>query len=192
MSILDRILNAIGVGFAWQTQALAMQQREIEEISQVVKSNGAKLDQIIGYLTEPAPITGATLTFEETDMSKLHHNSKGKMKFVLNDNGTATGTIAFTDSVDVPTTPAAGASVSTTVTSSDPGVTVSVDATGLVVTATPVTPIPTPIPTGVVVTAVITITNADGTVIGPLTCDNSADPLNVTAGGPAGATITFA
>lgn len=192
MSILDRILNAIGVGFAWQTQALAMQQREIEEISQVVKSNGAKLDQIIGYLTEPAPITGATLTFEETDMSKLHHNSNGKMKFVLNDNGTATGTITFTDSVDAPTTPAAGASVSTTVTSSDPGVTVSVDATGLVVTATPVTPIPTPIPTGVVVTAVITITNADGTVIGPLTCDNSADPLNVIAGGPAGATILFA
>lgn len=189
MSILDRILNAISAGFAWQAQAIAEQQRELEEISQVVKSNAGKLDQIIGYLTEPAPIAGAELIFKENDMSKLH---KGKMKFVLNDNGSATGTISFTDSVGVPTAPAAGASVSTTVTSSDPGVTVAVDATGLIVTATPVTPIPSPIPTGVIVTAVVTVTNADGTVLGPFTCDDSADPLNVTATGPAGASIVFA
>lgn len=178
--------------FATQELQIAEQQRELEEISQVVKTNAGKLDQIIGYLTEPAPIAGAELTFKENDMSKLHSTSKGKMKFVLNDNGSATGTISFSDSVGVPTAPAAGASVSTTVTSSDAGVTVAVDATGLIVTATPVIPIPSPIPTGVIVTAVVTVTNADGTVLGPFTCDDSADPLNVTATGPAGASIVFA
>lgn len=185
MSILDRILSAINAGFA-------RQQTASNALAEQVQVQGAALAQILAILNEPAPIDGVTLTFKENDMSKLHSTSKGKMKFVLNDNGSATGTISFTDSVGVPTAPAAGASVSTTVTSSDPGVAVAVDATGLIVTATPVTPIPSPIPTGVIVTAVVTVTNADGTVLGPFTCDDSADPLNVTATGPAGASIVFA
>ena len=73
-----------------------------------------------------------------------------------------------------------------------PAVTVSVDATGLIVTAAPASPLPDPLPQGVVITASVTITDTDGSVLGPFTCDDSKDPLNVTAGGPAGATITFA
>jgi len=186
MSVLDAIFRAIYTDFAQQQATNA-------QLAAAIQSNSAKLDQILAILNEPAPIEAADLTFKDNDMSKpLHHSSKGKMKFVLNDNGTATGTITFTDSVGVPTTPAAGATVATNVTSSDPGVTVAVDATGLIVTATPVVPIPSPIPTGVIVTASVTITNPDGTVLGPFTCDDSGDPLNVTATGPAGASITFA
>lgn len=180
MSILDRIYGAIVLAVT-----------EIEAISAAVKTNSAKLDQILSILNEPAPVDGAKITFEEGKMA-LKHNAKGKMKFVLNDNGTATGTITFTDAAGAATTPATGATVSTTVTSSDPGVTASVDSTGLIVTAAPASPLPNPLPTGVVISASVTITNADGTVLGPFTCDDSADPLNVTAGGPAGAHITFA
>lgn len=127
-------------------------------------------------------------------MAKLQHGSKGKMKFVLNDvNGTATGTISFVDGATPPqpTAPAAGATVATSLSSNNPGVNFTVDATGLIVTATPATPLPTPLPTGVIVTASVTITNTDGSTVA-LTCDNSADPMNVVAGGPAGAQITFA
>lgn len=175
---MDRILSAINDGFA----AIAAQ-RDLD---------GAKLDQILAILNEPASIDGAEINFKETNMSKLHHTAKGKLKFVLNDNGTATGTISFVDAAGAATTPAAGATIATTVTSSDPGVTASVDATGLIVTAAPASPLPSPLPQGVVITASVTVTNTDATVLGPFSCDDSADPLNVTAGGPAGATITFA
>jgi hypothetical protein len=177
VSILDRILTATNNGFA----ALATQ-RDLDS---------ARLDQILAILNEPDPIAGADIHFEE-NMSKLHHSSKGKLKFVLNDNGTATGTISFVDAAGAATTPAAGATIATTVTSSDPGVTASVDATGLIVSVAPASPLPSPLPLGVVISASVTITNTDGTVLGPFPCDDSKDPLNVTAGGPAGATITFA
>jgi len=108
--------------------------------------------------------------------------------FSLLDNGTATGTISFVDAVGEPTSPAAGATVSTTATSSDPGVTVSVDATGLVLAIAPANPLPNPLPTGVVITAAITITNTDGTV---LNFTATSTPIDVIAGGPAGASIAL-
>lgn len=162
------------------------------KLAAAVQSDSDKLDQILKILTAEPPIAAAEIQFEETEMAKVSHGSKGRLKFVLNDNGTATGTISFVDAVGAPTQPAAGATIATTVSSSDPGVTVSVDATGLIVTAAPATPLPSPLPQGVIVTASVTITNTDASVLGPFTCSNSADPLNVTAGGPAGATITFA
>lgn len=181
MGILDAIYGGVTALFRGQ-----------EKLAKAVQSNSDKLDQIIKILTEEPPIAGAEINFEESEMKPLHHSAKGKLKFVLNDNGTATGTISFLDSVGVPTAPAAGATVATTATSSDPGVTASVDATGLIVTAAPASPLPSPLPQGVVISCSVSITNTDGSVLGPFTCDDSADPLNVTAGGPAGASITFA
>jgi len=181
LSILDRIYEAIVTAV-----------EDIKQISSAVQINSGKLDQILSILNEPAPPVGAAIKFKENEMTKLQHNSKSKMKFVLNDNGTATGTITFVDASGAPTQTVVGATVATTATSSDPGVTVSVDPTGLIVTAAPASPLPLPLPQGVVISFSITITNPDGSTIGPLTCDNSADPLNVTAGGPAGAHITFA
>jgi len=178
------MLSAIYNGFAAQKTAS-------DALAAAVQANSEKLDQVLAILNAPDPIAGADITFEE-NMSKLHHSSKGKLKFVLNDSGTATGTISFVDAAGAPTAPATGATVATTVTSSDPGVTASVDATGLIVTAAPASPLPSPLPQGVVITASVTITNTDGSVLGPFSCSDSADPLNVTAGGPAGASITFA
>ena len=182
---MDRTLSAINNGFAAQKAASDAAAAELAVIS-------AQTAQILAILDEPDPIAGADIKFEENDMSKLHSTSKGNLKFVLNDNGTATGTITFLDAARAHTAPAAGATIATTVASSDPGVTVSVDATGLIVTAAPASPLPDPLPQGVVISASVTITNTDGTVLGPFPCDNSKDPLNVTAGGPAGAAITFA
>jgi hypothetical protein len=181
---LDRIFSAILANTLANTAGL-------KAISATVQLNGTKLDQILSILNEPSPIGGAEITFKDK-MSKLTHSARGKMKFVLNDNGSATGTITLVDSVGVPTSPVSGATIATTATSSDPGVTVSVDSTGLIVTAAPAQPLPSPLPQGVVITASITITNPDSIVLGPFTCDDSADPLNVTAGGPSGAKITFA
>ncbi len=188
VNVLDRIIADIAALRADQDASAAKSQATAQSCSD-------KLDQILAILTEPAPVDGAEITFakEQNDMGKaLHHGARGKMKFVLNDNGTATGTISFIDSVGAPTAPVAGATISTTATSSDPGVTTSVDATGLLVTAAPASPLPNPLPQGVVISASVTITNPDATVLGPFTCDNSADPLNVTAGGPAGAHIVYA
>jgi len=184
VSILTRIEAAIDKGFAQQKAAS-------DALAATVQLQSSQLAQILEILNEPDPISGAEIKFKENNMTKLQHSSHGKLKFKLNDSGTATGTISFFDSVGAPTTPAAGATIATTVTSSDPGVTVSVDATGLIVTAAPASPLPSPLPQGVVVSFTTNVTNTDGSVLGPFTGDNSADPLNVTAGGPAGATITF-
>ena len=181
---MSRIFAAIQSGFA-------AQKSDSDALAAAVQLQSSQLAQILAILTEPDPIAGADLTFEG-NMSKLHHTSKGKLKFVLNDNGTATGTISFVDAAGAHTAPAAGATIATTVTSSDPGVTATVDATGLIVTVAPASPLPDPLPQGVVISASVTITDTDGTVLGPFSCDDSKDPLNVTAGGPAGATITFA
>ena len=181
---MDRIYVAVLNGRAEQKAAIGIVETKLDLMLETQ-------NQILAILNAPDPIAGADITFEE-HMSKLHHSSKGKLKFVLNDNGTATGTISFVDAAGVPTAPATGATIATTVTSSDPGVTASVDATGLIVTAAPASPLPSPLPQGVVISCSVTITNTDGSVLGPFTCDDSADPLNVTAGGPAGATITFA
>lgn len=117
-----------------------------------------------------------------------HFSGKAKLDFVLSDAGTATGTISFVDSVGEPTVPVSGATVATNPVPSDPGVTVSVDATQLILTITPTTPLPTPLPTGVTITATVVISNPDTSVI-TLTAVSAA--LDVVSGGPAGASISL-
>lgn len=123
-------------------------------------------------------------------MKTLTHksNAKAKLDFVLVDNGTATGTISFVDSAGEATVPQTGATIDTNPASSDPGVVVSVDSTGLILTITPATPLPTPLPVGVTITATVLITNTDGTII---TLTATSAPLDVVAGGPAGASISL-
>ena len=117
-----------------------------------------------------------------------HSNAKAKLDFVLSDAGTATGTIYFVDSVGEPTVPQTGATVGTNPTSSDPGVVVSVDSTGLILTISPASPLPNPLPVGVVISATIVITNPDSTTI---TLSAASAPVDVVAGGPAGASISL-
>lgn len=169
----------------------------LNRILAAVETQGDQITEIINILNDQSSaIVGAQLEFQKgvNNMKTINHSSKakGKMKFTLNDDGTATGTISFVDHAGAAVVPDAGATVSTLVTSSDPGVVVAVDTTGLIVTAAPASPLPSPLPQGVVVTATVSITVADLSVLGPFACDNSADPLNVTAGGISGAHITFA
>ena len=178
MSILDRILS------------------DIDSTRAIAESNAAKLDQILAILNEQPsdPIAGAQITLTEGAAmpAKAHAKAAVIGDFQLLDNGTATGTISFVDSVGEPTSPMAGATVGTNVTSSDPGIVPSLDSTGLIVTLAPASPIPNPLPTGVVVTCVVTITNPAGTTpatVGPFTV--ATQPVDLVAGGPAGASIVL-
>ena len=187
MSMLDRILAAIVNGFA-------QQHSQIDAIANRQVSDSAKLDQILAILNEePATnvIVGASITLSEGAQMIAKKASRAAVigDFQLLDNGTATGTISFVDSVGEPTVPVAGATVATNVTSSDPGIVPSLDTTGLIVTLTPASPIPVPLPVGVVVTCVVTITNPDASVLGPFTV--ATQPVDLVAGGPAGASIVL-
>ena len=157
---LDAIYEGIGVLLRGQanqktadSELAATVHASDEKLDHKLDQIDQKLDQIHTILTEPPPIADADITFEEnTTMTKLAAGHKGKLKFVLNTNGTATGTISFTDTTGTPTQAAPGATIATTLTSSNPAaVTATVDATGLIVTATPVMPVPMPIPTGVII-----------------------------------------
>jgi hypothetical protein len=200
LNILDDLYQIIARGQSHDKAAH-------EEILAALRRIDVKQDQILSILNESPPITGAEIVFGNdnyndndkenntntmSSLTKQTNKPKGKLKFVLADNGTATGTISFVDAVGAPTSPAPGATVATTLTSSSPAIGFTVDPTGLIVTATPVTPPVLPLATNVVVTASVTVTNTDGSVLGPFTCDNSADPMNVTATGPTGASIAFA
>lgn len=183
-SILDRILVAVEGGEA-------QQQAVNNVLIAAAQSISAKLDQILSILLEPATITGAELTLQGVNgMKAMTHKTgaKAKVDFVLQDNGTATGTISFVDSVGEPTVTQTGATVATNPVSSDPGVVVSVDATGLVLTIAPASPVPNPLPVGVTITATVIITNPDASTI---TLTAVSDPIDVVAGGPAGASISL-
>jgi hypothetical protein len=172
MSILDRILS------------------DVDSTRAIAESNAAKLDQILAILNED-PITGASITLTEGAKMLAKKASKAAAigDFQLLDNGTATATISFVDSVGEPTAPVAGATVATNVTSSDPGIVVALDSTGLIITVSPASPLPTPLPTGVTITAVPTISNPDGSTLGPFTA--VSQPIDLVAGGPAGASIAL-
>ena len=195
-NILDSLFEIVAHGQARDKAAH-------EEILAALRRIDVKQDRILSILNESPPIAEAEIVFNNTNTEKENINTmssltkqtnkpKGKLKFVLADNGTATGTISFVDAVSAPTSPASGATVATTLTSSSPAIGFTTDPTGLIVTATPVTPPVLPLATGVIVTASVTVTNTDGSVLGPFSCDNSADPMNVTATGPTGASIAFA
>ena len=169
-SILDRILARVNAAL------------------DAVQADSDKLDQILAILEEPAPIAAAEITLQGASMAKKA--MKATVDFKELDNGSATGTISFVDSVGEPTSLAANATCATTATSSDPGLTVVVDSTGLILTITPTVPLASPLPVGVVVSTSTTITNADGSVLGPFAA--SSQPIDVIAGGPAGASISLA
>jgi hypothetical protein len=157
-------------------------------------SSSANLDQILSILNEvPATnvIAGAKIgPWEVKSMAKakaVHSAVVGD--FQLQDNGTATAPITFTDAVGEPAVLQSGATVSTTLVSSDPDVSASIDSTGQVVTisVTLVSPLPTLPITGITITSTSTITNTDGTTAGPFSA--TSGPVDLNAGGPAGATF---
>lgn len=185
MSMLDRILAAVNklqADLGIITLTLLAQGDQLQVNSQ-------KLDRILSILLEPAPIAGAVITLGGPMGSSKKAPLKASVDFQLADNGTATGTISFVDSVGEPTSPVSGATVATSPTSSDPGITVSVDSTGLILTIAPASPLPTPLPTDVIITASITITNPDGSTVGPFTATSQG--IDLVAGGPAGASISL-
>jgi hypothetical protein len=175
MSILDRILL------------------DIEEVKQQLAADTQKLNQILNILLEPAPIAGAAITLQEgANMAVKKAAAKAAVAdFQLLDNGTATGTISFVDAAGEPTTPQAGATVTTTLAVSDPDLSATIDTTGLVITigVTLVTPLPTLPILDITVTATINIANPDGTTVGPLTAVSQG--IDLVAGGPAGASISL-
>jgi len=187
VSFLDVIYNAVLNGFASQHSMS-------ESLAAKVDAQGQQIAQILAILNEaPATnvIVGASITLiEGADMqAKKISKAAAIGDFQLLDNGTATATISFVDSVGEPTAPVAGATVATNVVSSDPGIVVALDSTGLVITVSPASPLPTPLPTGVTITATPTITNPDGTTVGPFTA--VSQPIDLVAGGPAGASISL-
>ena len=155
-------------------------------------ANAAKLDQILAILGGPGSIAGIRISaLKEDNMGKKAAKTAVVGDFQLLDNGTATGTISFVDSVGEPATLQTGATVTTTVVSSDPDLTPTVDSTGLIITvAVSLQGLP-PLPiSGITITATVSIANPDGTTVGPLTAVSQG--IDLVAGGPAGASISLA
>ena len=108
--------------------------------------------------------------------------------FQILDNGTATATLSFVDTLNEPAILPQGATVATSWTSSDPQIAVAGNADGMGAVLTSVVNPGDPLKTGIVITGVTTVTLADGTTtLGPFTA--SGDPIDVIAGGPAGTQI---
>ena len=101
---------------------------------------------------------------------------KAALDIQVPDDGSkpSVATLSFVDRVGVPTTPVAGATVATTATMSDPSIVATVSPDGLTITMVPApAPLPVPLPTGITLSVSTTITNPDGSVIGPLTATGS-------------------
>ena len=162
----------------------------LDLIYRLEQSNSAKLDQILDILKGP-PIAGAEVGAwqEKTTMQKTRVLKAAVGDFQLQDNGTATAPIGFVDSVGEPAVLQSGATVSTSLTSSDPNLTPTVDSTGLIITVTPslATPLPALPILDITITATVTVTNPDASTIGPFTA--VSDGIDLVAGGPAGAQI---
>jgi len=188
MSPVPRCADHAGsAGYGWRRGTITAEMSILDLIYAQDLANGQKLDQILAILNEVPTtnvIAGAQITLTKGAANMSAHKLAVKAAitdFTLNDDGTATGTISFTDKSGAPTGPPVGATVGTNVTSSDPGIVPSVDTTGLIVTLTPLNPAPSPLPTGVTVTATITVTDTAGVTQGPFTAvtqpiDLVADP----------------
>jgi hypothetical protein len=158
-------------------------------------ANGQMLAQVLAILNE-VPATNVIAGAKITLIEGVNMATKKAVKnatvgdFQLLDNGTATGTISFVDSVGEPAVLQSGATVSTTLAVSDPDLTATIDSTGLVISiavslqGTPTLPI-----SDITVTATINISNPDGTAVGPLTAVSQG--IDLVAGGPAGASISL-
>jgi len=162
-----------------QAHLLAGQKRLIVEQNEVLLNTAKILD-----LLTPAPVAGIQITIEEETSMKQKVRTSG-VDFQLLDSGKALATISFVDAGGLPTTVQTGATIATVWTSSDPGVVVVGRADGLNADVSPATP--PVLVTGAVVSASTTITNTDGSIIGPLAAQGN--PIDVVAGGPAGMSI---
>jgi hypothetical protein len=161
-----------------QAHLLAGQKRLIVEQNEVLLNTAKLLD-----LLTPAPVAGIQITIEDTDVKQKVKTSG--VDFQLLDSGKALATVGFVDAAGLPTTPQSGASIATVWTSSDPGAVVVGRTDGLNADVSPA--VPPVLVTGAVISASTTITNPDGTTIGPLAA--SGNPIDVVAGGPAGMSI---
>jgi hypothetical protein len=164
----------------------------LDDIYAVELANAAKLDQILAILSGPGSVAAAQISaWKGKNMAKKAAKTAVVGDFQLLDNGTATGTISFVDSVGEPAVLQTGATVSTTVVSSDPDLTPTVDSTGLIITVAVSLQGEPPLPiSGITVTATVNISNPDGTTVGPLTAVSQG--IDLVAGGPAGASISLA
>jgi hypothetical protein len=183
-TILNTLIDFISdVNSQFNNFALILinQQQQLTNIQNVQTEQTKLLEQILQQL-QPPLATALVITFTSDDQNKeKEENNMDKNKatkagvdFQLLDNGTATATVSFVDSVGNPTVAPNGAAPAT-FTSSDPSITVS--ATGpLTATLTP-----TALATGVIITASVVVTDPTG-VNPPVTLTGSGNPIDVVAG----------
>jgi len=177
----QKVLDAVAALSAKADQIIANEETLAAGQNEVL----SRCAKIIDILTVPqtAEVAGIRITIEDENMAAKVRASG--VDFQLLDSGKALATIGFVDAAGLSTTVATGATVATSWTSSDPGVVVVGRVDGLNADVSPATP--PVLVTGAVVSASTTITNTDGTTIGPLTANG--DPIDVVAGGPAGMSI---
>jgi hypothetical protein len=194
-SVYENTLKALRflAGFAASLAAIQTTQASdeltviaaLDGLSKALQEVQSQLGQIIQILT-PAQVAGTRITIENGDnMASKAKASAAGMDFQLLDSGKAVATISFIDAAGLPTTAQVGATIDSAWTSSDPAVVVTGRSDGLNADLAP--SVPPVLATGVIVTATTTITNSDGSTLGPFTA--TGDPIDVVVGGPAGMKI---
>lgn len=186
---LSEFLEALGGQMGSQTSSIMAQtdalstycagqftqiEQQITSLQQQLESTAAQLQTIIEAVTVP-PIAGVVVTISQQGAANMNVSRavKAGLDLQIPDDGSkpTKGTITFVDKVEQPTNPVAGATVATVATLSDPSLVATVSADGLTVAVVPAAPTafsgPLPI-TGITLSVSVTITNPDGTTIGPL------------------------
>jgi hypothetical protein len=195
-TILTTLLNFISdvnSNFININISLQNYQSKLNSIELVQQEQTKLLEQILQQL-QPPPATGIIISFvsnesqeEKDNMTNKAKATKAGVDFQLLDNGTATATVSFVDSVGNPTSTPVGAAPAV-YTSSNPAV-VSVGATnadGVSATLTPLS-----LGTGVIVSATVTVTDPTG-VNPPVTLSGSGNPIDVIAGAASALAISEA
>jgi hypothetical protein len=197
-SLLERILAELNQQNTSNTAQFSRLSSATATISAELKIVQGVAAQILAILLEPPPIAGAvialSLSKKKEGTTMLSQTHVASVDLTLQDNGTATGTISFTDAAGQPDTAPAGSTISTTLTTSSPFLGAVIDATGLVITLSPVPsptppPFPTPMPVDMTVTAVVTVTPPGSPALGPFTA--TSEGIDLVAGPIAGAAISF-
>ena len=168
------------------TQILANQTAQQAQLDLITQT----LQLIFNAVAGPATPVGVVIAFTEGVKLMAKKAVGAAVDFTILDNGTATATLSFVDALSEPTVLQIGATVSTAWTSSDPEIGVVGSADGMSAALNAIVSPGAPLSKGVVITAVVTVTNADASVLGPFTA--TGDPIDVIAGGPAGVQIAEA
>ena len=143
---------------------------------------------IVALLTPPV-VTGIVVIFEKGEHMSKTVGASIDIQVPEDGSQNATAIIGFVDKNAFPTQPVAGATVATVATMSNPALVATVDPTGLNITIAP--SVPPVAATGVTLSVSVTITNPDGTTIGPLTATGTP-ALDVTGGAVAAITVSEA